>query len=393
MNHRLKAAILFLLMFIGLNSLAAQEKEWTFLLFLNGKNNLDAFGDMNLNQMEQIGSSDQVSLVVQWGSLRSKSVKRLYIEKDSDVKKVSSPVVADLGPTDMGDYSQLVDFIKWGHDNYPAKKYFVAVWNHGSGWHFMSQLRSLGGMLPQDISYDDETGNQITTEQLGLAMAEASHYVGKKIELYGSDACLMAMAEVAGEMKDSVNYFVGSQDLEPGEGWPYADFLRRLDKDPSIDGRALGKILTEEYLKAYSGGVYGYNDVTLSAFDLNKMTDFENSIADLSKQIQSLSPTDLALVKAAISESVNFYFADYRDLFDFLNLAQKKGARLHLDMVRAGSESFIVSNQVSPNWSRASGVSIWLPKNSNSYENRYENLGFNQRTNWLDALQKIFAKN
>ena len=33
-------------------------KEWTALLFLNGHNNLDEFGEMNLNQIEEVGSSE-----------------------------------------------------------------------------------------------------------------------------------------------------------------------------------------------------------------------------------------------------------------------------------------------------------------------------------------------
>ena len=34
----------------------AAPKKWTFLLFLNGNNNLDSYGYMNINQMEKIGS-------------------------------------------------------------------------------------------------------------------------------------------------------------------------------------------------------------------------------------------------------------------------------------------------------------------------------------------------
>jgi len=39
----------------------------------------------------------------------------------------------------------------------------IAVWNHGNGWHLMN---AGGGMQMQDISYDDNTGHKITTEEL-----------------------------------------------------------------------------------------------------------------------------------------------------------------------------------------------------------------------------------
>ena len=57
-----------------------------------------------------------------------------------------------------------------------------------------------GGFTTKDISYDDVSGHVITTEQLALAMGEIQKITGNKVELYGSDACLMAMAEIAGEM-------------------------------------------------------------------------------------------------------------------------------------------------------------------------------------------------
>ena len=150
----------------------------------------------------------------------------------------------------------------------------MAVWNHGAGWH-----RLAGGQ--RDISFDDNTGNKISTEELGLAMGEAQKITGEKIEIYGSDACLMGMAEVAGEMKDSVKYFAGSQDLEPGEGWPYGPFIQRWTAKPEMDGRELAKVLTEEYIKSYSGGVYGNKSVTFSAYDLSKYDRLTQSIASV----------------------------------------------------------------------------------------------------------------
>src|SRR4051812_16677829 len=62
----------------------ATVKEWTFLTFLNGNNNLDSFGALNINQMEQVGSTDQINIVVQWASLRNRRTQRLYITKDKD---------------------------------------------------------------------------------------------------------------------------------------------------------------------------------------------------------------------------------------------------------------------------------------------------------------------
>src|SRR6185312_17425586 len=219
----------------------AAQKDWTFLVYINGHNNLDSYGAQNIKSMEQVGSSDKLNIVVQWASLANNDTRRLLIQKDTTGSQdVTSPVVQSLPRVDMGNYHSLVDFVKWGAQNYPAKHYFVAVWDHGNGWH----LQSMGGnMHANDISWDDDSGNNITTEQLGQAMGEIATAIGHKVDIYGSDACLMAMAEVAGEMKDSVSVFVGSQETEPGAGWPYATFLADWENNPSMSAQQIGATL------------------------------------------------------------------------------------------------------------------------------------------------------
>ena len=101
-----------LLLGFALNASAADVKEWTFLVYLNGNNNLDSFGTMNINEMEQFGSSDQVNVVVQWASMRSQVTKRLLVQKDSSTT-VTSPVVESLSNVDMGDYHSLIEFARW----------------------------------------------------------------------------------------------------------------------------------------------------------------------------------------------------------------------------------------------------------------------------------------
>ena len=107
-------------------------KEWTMLVYLNGHNNLDSFGAININQMEQVGSTKDLNIVVQWASSQGGSTKRLLVKKDNDTNTVTSPVVQDMGKVDMGDWHNVVEFVKWAHVKYPAKHYFLDIWDHGS---------------------------------------------------------------------------------------------------------------------------------------------------------------------------------------------------------------------------------------------------------------------
>lgn len=369
----------------------ADEKEWTFLLFLNGHNNLSSYGDMNLKDMEKVGSSDKVNIVVQWGSAEDPQTKRLLVQKSTDPSKVTSPIIESQANVDMGDYHQLVDFVKWGVDRYPAKHYFVAVWNHGSGWH-MQEMKK-GNVSINDISFDDNSGNHITTEQLGVAMAEIKQYIGRNIDIYGSDACLMQMVEVAAEMKDSVNYFVGSEETEPGEGWPYAPFMQRWIANPEQTPAEVSVALSQEYLKAYSpGGVYGTQSITFSALDMSKLDAVIASSAKLAAHLSSMDVATLKKIKSNISKVQAYYTSDYKDYGDFLKVVKalpiQKDTAL-LDEVSANIKSMVLSVDSSASFAKSTGLSIWIPNYSSSYMARYKGLAFDKAANWSGFLQKV----
>jgi hypothetical protein len=381
----------------------APMKEWTFLLFLNGHNNLDYYSRMNLKQMEEVGSNERLNIVVQWASYGNADTQRLLMLKSNDPEKVTSPVVESLPTVDMGDVKELEKFLEWGATHYPAKHYFVSVWNHGNGWHLVGLKPPQGlplpssTMKPLDISYDDRSGNVITTEQLGLAMKRFSQFIGRKVDVYGSDACLMAMAEVAGEMMDSVDYFVGSEDVEPGEGWPYANFMRKWTDMQEASPREVSKLLSKEYLAAYSGGVYGVRDVTMSVMDLNHLPAFNKSVSQLSSELIKLNSDEMKLTFEAASNTQYFTLPDYKDAGDFLDLL---GARLKVKSqaeailgVRSAMKNLVVSNDVSPAF-RAHGVAMWIPTSLSDYEKyaeRYRGLVFAKETGWGEFLKLMMS--
>lgn len=380
---------------------SAAQKEWTLLVFLNGNNSLDSFGDLDINEMEKVGSSKDVNVVVQWASRSGKFTKRMLVKKDADELKVTSPIISQSGPVDMGDWKKLVEFVEWGVKNYPAKRYFIDVWNHGSGWHLQNGQwlkKTSGGIGALDISFDDNTGNKITTEQLGVAMSASAKIIGHKVDLYGSDACLMAMVEVAGEMADSTLAFVGSEDLEPGKGWPYDALLARWVKNPAISGLEVGKILAEEYTKSYSlsnsRGSQGISDVTMSVFDLSKYDAMVNSLSEFAIEMKKIDSTALIKMKDAAKKTFNFYMSDYRDLLHFLALIDDAGIvvdRAVTAKAQTATQDFVTTNSQT-GYPYAYGAMIWMPVENytyNDYSERYSNLKFAKATGWGDIAALI----
>jgi hypothetical protein len=368
---------------------SAQPKEWTFLVYLNGFNNLDQFGALNINQMEKIGSTDRVNVVVQWASLETRTVKRLLVRKDNDPRKVTSPVIENLGRVDMGDYRTLIDFVRWANQKYPAQKVFIDVWNHGSGWH---GKRDGNIFQPMDISYDDLSGNHMTTKQLALAMSESAKIIGHKVDLYGSDACLMAMVEVAHEMKDSVSVYAGSEEVEPGAGWPYDTFLARWNALPQASPQEVAKVLSREYVKSYEGSS---NAVTFSAFDLAKIAPLTRTIREFVDSFKGLNATAVKQILKAAENAQDFTNSDYVDFIDFLNLVKNAGISALdngiLSRLAGTTGDFIIANDTY-RFPKAHGMAMWIPTTRSDYAQHadlYSQLSFDQATRWGDVLKAL----
>lgn len=363
---------------------AAAPKEWTFMVFLNGHNNLDRFGTLNMQQMEKVGSNDRVNLVVQWASL-GKPTKRLLVQRSERGDVVASPVIEELPPVDMGDAAQLSEFIRWSVERFPAARYMVDVWNHGSGWRSRR-----AGFSPLDVSYDDQTGHHITTEQLGDVLRKAKALIGRPIDVLGFDACLMAMAEVAAEVADSVNYLAASEELEPGEGWPYDLVLKQWLAAPADDGAALVKALTEQFVKAYP------RQVTFSGIDLRRFPEFAEAAKALSREIAALDAKGLEALRKAARETRRYGFNDYGDFLHFvLNASKPPAGTLSAASVERATRAFqamLVAEAHSADRAGSHGLSAWLPTDAGlwrTYGKRYLGLAWQRLSEWAAVARKV----
>ena len=314
---------------------------------MNGNNNLDTYGAMDINEMETVGSTDKVNVLVQWASMSASSTKRLLVVKDNDPNTVTSPILEDVGNVDMGDYHSLVEFIRWGVKNYPAKHYFVDVWNHGSGWHMQGKAGS--ALHGTDISWDDKSHNFMKTEQLGQAMTEAAQIIGHKVDIYGSDACLMGMAEVADEMGDTVETYVGSEEVEPLKGWPYDALLSGWNAlGNNMTGAEIAKILTREYVKSYQGGSQGTENGTFSAYDMSKLPALNEAVKNFGTKVRKLDKASRDKLVASADGAQKFAYSDYVDVLDFLGNVQKAGiAGLAGDetaALREAAKNFVIAD-------------------------------------------------
>lgn len=356
------------------------DKEWTVMVFINAKNNLEKYGMLDMNEMEMIGSTDKVNVVTELGRINGYdssdgnwiSSRRYLVKKDANMAKVVSPVVADLGKVDMGDYKHLSEFVAWAKGAYPAKRYMLVVWNHGAGW--IKETRGLD--TTKGISYDDETGNHITTPQLGMALKTMG-----KIDVYGSDACLMQMPEVNYEIKDNVEYIVGSEETEPGDGYTYNLLLGPLAAKPTMGAAELGKLAVDAYADHYGTEDHTQSLVLASAMN-GLIAPINNFVA------AAMAANEKPLIKTAMNGTQAYAYAENKDLVHFLSLysASSKNAG-----VKAAAKSLqdyvtgklVLHNRVNAAYSSSFGLAIYMPNYSNA---TYNNLAWAKASQWDEFI-------
>jgi hypothetical protein len=136
----------------------ASKADWTVMVFLNAKNNLESFSFLNFDQMATVGSTDRVNVLVEFGRPQRNYVdlyggwsKTLRYRVTKGMKPTEAKALDDLGAVNMGDGAALADFVTWCRDAYPAERYMLAIWDHGQGWRRRSALtvRGAGGHGPR----------------------------------------------------------------------------------------------------------------------------------------------------------------------------------------------------------------------------------------------------
>jgi len=302
-------------------------------------------------------------------------------------ENISSPPLMELGDRDMGDYRNVAEFVRWAKTEFPAKKYMLVIWNHGSGW------RKGAGQTLKGISYDDETGSHINVPQLGAILRETGG-----VDVYASDACLMQMAEVAWELKDHAAYIVGSEETEPADGYAYDSLLGGLTAAPGMSAQALAALAVDTYVAHYAAQGTGATQSALRAAALPgflRLSDaFVNSV---------MAAGDKGVVKRGLYYAQHFAYEDNKDLHSFVSYVVSRSGSA---AVRETGRNLLVyiqndlvlrktfANQTAPvddlgpvDYSSTGGIAVYLPGTSAAAG--YEGLKWARDSAWDDFLRWI----
>jgi hypothetical protein len=390
---------------------AAAKADWTILVYIAGDNDLDHFGRADLFEMKKVGSSNHLHFIAQRDTATPGAPTCRYRLRHGTL--LEEDVVTELGETNTGDPAVLQDFLEWGLTTYPAKRSMAVLWNHGSGWDdrdiyaearrrglnppeataapagdalrlprqwsvnrgsarsrnrgsfFMTAFQFAGtDAQRRAIAFDDEAQDFLDSVEMKNVFLGVTAKLGRKFDVIGMDACLMSMIEVGVQVQDAAVFFCGSQELEPGQGWPYDRILKVLKADSDMDGRTLCRTIVTEFVKSYPPGEV----VTQSALDLALLGRVREAADDLGVFLtKGFAYEDDAVISAvdrASRKAQRYDTEDYVDLSDFcqkLAALLPTGAILCEEVAAAVAACVFANSAPHQDVKSSQGISIYLP--------------------------------
>ncbi len=398
-----------------------QTSHWTWLIYMAGDNNLEGAGRDDLAEMKQIGSTSDVRVIVQFDTEENKTTRYL-------IEKKKAKVIQQLPGVDCGDPKVLTQFIRWGTKNYPAQHYLLDVWNHGGGWEnlppdynydairlakpraaaklnrvkrslFRTTVKKIQKRSAQlrAIAIDCGSHDYLDNQELRSGVLRALPS-GRKLDILGCDACLMNMLEIAYEMKDTANFMVGSEETEPGAGWPYAPILKWLAAKPTTSPADLSKMIVTEYGKYYQKTRETATQSALNLKQIQSAAVAVNELADV--LLADLDNAVAGAVTLARDRAQKFEVPEYVDLGDLAgqiiqrlprNAKVRSAAENILKVLSPTTQNaFVIQNTMcGPTVKRASGVSIYFP-HPEDYSPDYRDLAFSKEGSWRKFLEALF---
>lgn len=321
------AAILAL---VGLDAarpaLAQTTAEWTVMLYLDGDQGTAARDNQTIsdfNELETVGSSRNLNLVVQWDrgtaqddldalyptdTTQSWTATRRYLviqdpnQTGTDADdllntdagyRINSPLLLDLGELDMSSEDTLVDFCQWTFERFPAKRYMLVLSGDGTGWTPRSVKSSSRAML-SDI---DPNNDLMSDSAQRSALTRIQGLLGANLPVLILDVGRQATIEMAYQDRDLVDYQLARWLQPEQDGYPYDVWMQRLSTALPTDNQTLETMLNNfasDYLGSYASGTNllgGAQSTTVGVYRMSQLQTVVDNLDTLAAALLSDLPT------------------------------------------------------------------------------------------------------
>lgn len=218
----------------GYSSLSSEQKE---LLDINV-----AFGGANKDG---------------WRGVKYATIECLIEDGKNSIYGDDSCYAYEKADANMGDVSTLTHFLKYTKNIGQFDKEMIVLWDHGAAY--------------EGIGFDENYDDKLTLNELTSGFSVYSY------DVIGMDACLMANYSVALSIKNSAEYFLASEELEPSHGWNYVDVIKAIGENRVKNVAQISVGIIDSFVDSPSHA--DTEGKTLSLIDLQQI-DIVNSYFD-----------------------------------------------------------------------------------------------------------------
>lgn len=407
---------------------ASKMPDWTIAVYMEaGTPDMYYWLNKNINDMALANSDHKKLNIVTQVHIEKSDAWRYVVRQDMIKPKENVPVGEDCA-------QNIVDFMTWTVKKYPARHYGLVVWGHGFGildpsyrpnstdpfaWDVEPDepgLACTSGVCPLNNQGIPTRGFMFNNSQkfinntsmvAMLKSIQETALKGKKLDFLGTDCCKMAMLEVGYQIKDSVQFLVGSQNCELKDGWNYKDFFSSFNDQP-LDSLAAVQAIVKTYGTYYEKNTV-QNTYTLSALDLSQVSPLVanlNDVAALSKKLMAENkPVFNAILLNARARCPSMcqasYYLDLAAVYANLleELGKPEAGVLNPEVVATlknvlaqGLELIkpvVVAKVGGTAVANLGGISIYFPRNR--IDESYASAPFGLETAWLSFLQDVIA--
>ena len=375
------------------------DRKVVVMEYIIGSNLEDSRGcaSINISQMKDAtAKGDALEFVVQAGGsdrwftsgIKDSTVGRYVVSGG----KLETAEMLDSG-TCMSEPGNLTDFIVWAKENYPADRYMLVLWDHGGGF--------ANGYGADDLNSRADGEQLLSASEIIGAIRKAD----MKFDLIGFDACLMQNIEYANALEPYADYYLASEETEPGTGWFYTAGFGKLAADPSISTEEFGKSMISSYDQCNRATHSGEPDpeCTLSLVDLTLVKPVYEQLTGLyEKSAGEIEDNHSVYANMSAARSQAYQFADKEqvDMVSFLTSLKKADYKQQvmtdeeIDRIAETAKVCVVYRN-SDSAEGISGIAIDFPYSQlSTYSDVYKQLKavkYTKERNFFDKFCSIMA--
>lgn len=348
----------------------------------------------DLEELMSVKLPENITFVIQTGGAGrwkqqgiNPNKSQIFTYSADGLKKVSDQPIKN-----MGNPQTLEDFLGFCKDNYPADHKMMLFWDHGAGCFGYGVDETFGG-------------DTLTLDEMHQAFSNVYPLnEGKQpFELIGFDACLMAALEVGDTFSDVAKYMVASEELEPGIGWDYSTWVKKLAEHPEMNGAQLGRAICDSFIAAsVKQGIienqYTSEVLTASVIDLSKVSNIYTAYEDFAKEAFRYSNEDvqvLSLIGRAANRSVKYGQSLYKefntiDLGTFMTNIADELPELDVSKVKQTVDDGVLYTRGTAYAQSSEGISVYFPTSMDKIGSLLNLLDYIQEVSHRDAVNCLY---